>query len=254
MAVMFSGPGLVQVPMQIEFSRVSKFFGPKEAVSDASFTIPSRSIVALSGPWSAGKTTILKLAAGLYAPTSGSVLYDEVPLRKDLIKLRQQLCFLSSSPVFFPQFSLTRHLAMILRAWHRIGTACEEKVFYLLQETDLLPLYKSRVSELTHHQVYLASFIALAAIDPQVWLLDEPFSTGQDEKGTALIHRQLKGALARGRTVIFSVDENDPLPGYATHLLSVRRGYVGPLLSISATPPQSAPLPLNHFLEQLRAR
>lgn len=69
-------------------SKVTKRFGGLAAVTDVDFTIPERSIVSLIGPNGAGKTTFFNLITGLYAPSSGDLLFDGKRLsgqRPDLV-------------------------------------------------------------------------------------------------------------------------------------------------------------------------
>ncbi len=64
----------------LEVRGVSKSFRGLKAVSDASFEIPAGSINALIGPNGAGKTTIFNMIAGVYAPDSGSIVFDRLPI------------------------------------------------------------------------------------------------------------------------------------------------------------------------------
>jgi branched-chain amino acid transport system ATP-binding protein len=58
--------------------RVRKEFGGLIAVNDVDFTVPQRSIVSLIGPNGAGKTTFFNMLTGMYAPTSGRIVFDGV--------------------------------------------------------------------------------------------------------------------------------------------------------------------------------
>jgi branched-chain amino acid transport system ATP-binding protein len=60
----------------LEAANVSKVFGGLVAVSDVSFMIPPRSIVSIIGPNGAGKTTFFNMLTGLYAPTTGRIVFD----------------------------------------------------------------------------------------------------------------------------------------------------------------------------------
>jgi branched-chain amino acid transport system ATP-binding protein len=61
----------------LQVNSISKSFRGLRAVQDVSFTVPQGEIVGLIGPNGAGKTTIFNMIAGVYAPDSGSVLFQE---------------------------------------------------------------------------------------------------------------------------------------------------------------------------------
>ena len=65
----------------LKVENISKSFRGLKAVSGASFEIPAGSINALIGPNGAGKTTIFNMIAGVFAPDSGSILFDQKPIQ-----------------------------------------------------------------------------------------------------------------------------------------------------------------------------
>jgi branched-chain amino acid transport system ATP-binding protein len=64
----------------LEVGKVSKSFRGLRAVNNASFEIPEGGINGLIGPNGAGKTTIFNMIAGVYAPDSGSILFNDSPI------------------------------------------------------------------------------------------------------------------------------------------------------------------------------
>jgi branched-chain amino acid transport system ATP-binding protein len=65
----------------LEVRGISKSFRGLRAVHDASFELPEGAINALIGPNGAGKTTIFNMVAGVYAPDSGSILFNNVEIQ-----------------------------------------------------------------------------------------------------------------------------------------------------------------------------
>ncbi len=64
----------------LEARGVTKTFGGLVAVNNVDFTVPAGSIVSLIGPNGAGKTTFFNMVAGLYRPTSGTIVFDGVDI------------------------------------------------------------------------------------------------------------------------------------------------------------------------------
>ena len=73
----------------LEVRRVSKSFRGLKAVADASFEVPPGGIVALIGPNGAGKTTCFNMIAGVFAPDSGSIFFEDKEMQG---KRADQVC------------------------------------------------------------------------------------------------------------------------------------------------------------------
>src|SRR5476651_1436667 len=72
---------------QIAFSNVTLDLGGKTIIRDISLDVKPGEFLCIIGASGCGKTTALRLAAGLYQPTSGSVTFDEMPMlepRRDI--------------------------------------------------------------------------------------------------------------------------------------------------------------------------
>src|SRR5688572_27114535 len=98
--------------MKIELRAVTKSYGKSRALDRASLEINGSQIVALLGANGAGKTTLLRCLAGIAAPDSGEILYDEEPFQRDKLDLRRRLFFLPDFPVVFYEMSVLRHIGM----------------------------------------------------------------------------------------------------------------------------------------------
>ena len=57
---------------------------------------------------------------------------------------------------------------------------------------------------LSRGQLYKAALVALLAIDPELWLLDEPLASGMDPQGLAVLRTEVRKAAGRGRTILFT--------------------------------------------------
>ncbi|HEV8544582.1 MAG TPA: ATP-binding cassette domain-containing protein, partial [Verrucomicrobiae bacterium] len=98
--------------MKIELQAVSKSYGRARALDRASLDLPAGAIVAILGANGAGKTTLLRCLAGIAAPDSGAILYNEETFERDKLDLRRQLFFLPDFPVVFYERSVLRHIGM----------------------------------------------------------------------------------------------------------------------------------------------
>jgi ABC-type multidrug transport system ATPase subunit len=118
--------------------------------------------------------------------------------------LRRQLFFLPDFPVVFYEMSILRHIGMVLRVYERQEEGVEVRVLQLLKDFDLFTVAENPLNTLSRGQVYKAALVALIAVNPEVWLLDEPFASGMDPHGINTLKRYAREAVAQGRTIIYS--------------------------------------------------
>jgi ABC-type multidrug transport system ATPase subunit len=190
--------------MKIELRAVSKSYGKSRALDRASLEIGPGQIVAILGANGAGKTTLLRCLAGIAAPDAGTIVYNDEPFQRDNLELRRQLFFLPDFPVVFYEMSILRHVGMVLRVYERQEEGIEARVLQLLKDFDLFTVAENPLNTLSRGQVYKAALVALIAVNPEVWLLDEPFASGMDPHGINTLKRYAREAVAQGRTIIYS--------------------------------------------------
>jgi ABC-2 type transport system ATP-binding protein len=212
--------------MKIELREISKKYQALTALDKVSFTIEPGQIVALLGPNGAGKTTLLRCLTGIAAPTSGKVLYDGELFERNRLDLRRRFSFLPDFPFVFENWTLIQHIGMVLRLHQADGPGIEEKVIELLVELDLLALADRPFQSLSRGQRYKGALAALMAVDPEVWLLDEPFASGMDPHGISSFKRRSREAAARGRTIIYSTQILDAAERFSDRVCIVYRGTV----------------------------
>src|SRR5687767_13093754 len=117
--------------MKIELRAASKSYGRARALDRASLDIGPGQIVAILGANGAGKTTLLRCLAGIAAPDSGEILYNDQLFERDNLELRRGLFFLPDFPVVFYEMSVVRHIGMVLRVFEREEPGIEAKVLQL---------------------------------------------------------------------------------------------------------------------------
>ena len=211
--------------MKITLEKVTKAFGGMKALDGVSLDLEPGQIVALLGPNGAGKTTLLRCLAGILAPM-GTVRFDGEPFHRGLLHLRRRLFFLPDAAPIFPEMTLLRHIGMVLRLYGADGPGAEERVLSLLREFDLLPLAEARFEVLSRGQVYKGALCALLAVDPEVWMFDEPFASGMDANGMMAFKARARDAAARGRLVLYSTQILEIAESFSDKVCIIHRGGV----------------------------
>src|SRR3954469_7869677 len=164
--------------MAIEIRNINKAFGNFTALKDVSFEVPSGELVALLGPSGGGKTTMLRIIAGLETADSGSVLLEGEDARDRSAKDRA-VGFVFQHYALFRHMSVFENVAFGLRVRPRKTRPSEkeirETVMGLLHLVQLDVLSERRPSELSGGQRQRVALARALAVKPKVLLLDEPF-------------------------------------------------------------------------------
>lgn len=188
--------------MRIELERVNKKFFGSLALNGVTAKLEPGQLVSLVGANGAGKTTLLGALAGIVAP-EGQILFDGEKFHRGRMDLRRRLMFLPDQPLMFGRMSPLQHLAMCVHLYE-VDEPKPKRVVEVLQNLNLLGLATSAVGTFSRGQAYKAALAALMVLDPELWILDEPFASGMDPGGIAYFRQEAGAAAKRGRTVLYS--------------------------------------------------
>jgi ABC-type multidrug transport system ATPase subunit len=190
--------------MRIRIASLSKRYGKIDVLDGVTLDIVEGKIVGVLGPNGAGKTTLLRCLAGIVVPEKGQICYDGQVFTRDRLDLRKQLFFLPDFPLAFPDMNVLRHISMCLQLYGAAPPPRSERIVELLDKFDLLPFAEARLGTLSRGQMYKAVLCGFLAIDPPVWILDEPFASGMDPTGILQFREEARSAVNKGHTVVYS--------------------------------------------------
>ena len=146
--------------------------GETKALSDISFQVETGEFIAIVGPSGCGKSTLLSLISGLLPPEEGSILINGVPLPKSQCRIGYML----QSDQLFEWRTIIQNAALGLEIQKKMDHAAEDRLHRLLKIYGLEQFEHSRPSELSGGMRQRAALIRTLALEPELLLLDEPFS------------------------------------------------------------------------------
>ena len=161
----------------LELKNISKKFGKKEILSNFSLTIPEKQILAIVGPSGGGKTTLLRMLAGLETIDSGEIFYNGESLPLDELEKRNLLGFVFQDFQLFPHLSVMENL--ILSPIKNMGMSeadARKKAVDLLTRLGLEAHADAYPYSLSGGQKQRVALARAMMIDPEVIGYDEPTS------------------------------------------------------------------------------
>ena len=207
----------------IRAAELTKRYGRHRALASVDLELRAGSVCALLGPNGAGKSTLLGILSTLVRPSGGEVVYqaggDPLPAG---VELRAQIGILAHESLIYGELTALENLQF----WGRLYAVADldDRVARLLAAVGLDEKAQHRPARTYSRGMMQRLALARALLhDPQILLLDEPF-TGLDRLGAEALSAALTGAKAEGRLVVVVSHDLDPLGGIADHLVVLRRG------------------------------
>ena len=160
--------------MSIELRKVSKQFGGVAAVHDVSFSVNDGELVALLGPSGGGKTTVLRMIAGLEMPTDGDLFIRGVRVN-DVSVQKRNIGFVFQNYALFQNMNVFKNIAfgLKIKKWKRADIKARvAELLELLELKDFGNRYPHQLSGGQRQRIAIARALAPK---PSVLLLDEPF-------------------------------------------------------------------------------
>jgi len=233
----------------IELESVGKRFRDgTAAVVDLNLTIPSDQITVIVGPSGCGKTTTLRMINRMLEPTSGRIVWDDIPLKsKRRTTLRRQMGYVIQNGGLFPHRTVLENIGTVpgLLGWNKARTHARSAE--LLEAVGLDPELGDRYpAQLSGGQQQRVGVARALAADPLVMLMDEPFSA-VDPVVRAELHELFLG-LQRdlSKTIILITHDIDEAIKLGDRVAILR---VGGVLAQVGTPQQLLDEPADSFVE-----
>ena len=202
----------------LELNNISKNYGKVQALRNANLTL-DHGIYALLGPNGSGKTTMMKIIAGLMKPTEGSVTYRGESIANNRNYLAH-LGYMPQYPAMYPFFSVIEFLLYVAELKGLID--CTGEIDQLLARVELSDVWDRRISALSGGMKQRLSFCAAALGNPEVLILDEPTAGLDPAQRVAL--RNLISEIGAQKTVLWATHIVSDVENIANEVIFMKQG------------------------------
>jgi len=169
----------------ISIKNLSKEYKGKKVLENINLTIKKGQFVSIVGPYGSGKTTILKVIAGLINDYSGSISVNNKPPAE--LRRERKVGYAFQKATLLPWRNVLDNVALPLEI---VGKSDKASALKLLSLVGMEELASKSISELSGGMQQLVAILRSLVLEPDVLLLDEPFSS-IDEFSKDKLHEQL---------------------------------------------------------------
>lgn len=187
----------------VELKNVTKRFDQFVAVRDLSFEVRQGTIFGLLGPNGAGKTTTIRMIVNIFAPDEGDVLVMGKHVSPEL---QARIGYLPEERGLYKKMKIGEQLIFFAQLKGLSSADASVRVDQWLERLELSDWKNKKPTDLSKGMQQKVQFIASIIHDPDVMILDEPFS-GLDPVSVNLLKGVILDLKERGKTVIFSTHQ-----------------------------------------------
>lgn len=206
----------------LKISHVNRSFGSKRVLRDVSFGVGEGRLTGFVGANGAGKTTTMRIILGVLSRDSGTVTLDGHALAASD---RRRFGYMPEERGLYPKMKVAEHIVYLARLHGLNSTAANRNTMALLERLDLADRANTMVESLSLGNQQRAQIAAALVHDPDVLVLDEPFS-GLDPIAVETVQGVLKNRADAGIPVLFSSHQLDIVERLCDDLVVIANGEI----------------------------
>ncbi|HLR91905.1 MAG TPA: ABC transporter ATP-binding protein [Atopostipes sp.] len=204
----------------LEVKGLKKSFGSVKAVDDVSFSIERGQIMGLIGQNGSGKTTTFRMILKLLNPDEGSVAWMGRPFSKEFF---DHVGYLPEERGLNQKMTIEHQILYFARLRGKKANEIDPKIDEWLKEFEVVGARKDKIKSLSKGNQQKVQLICTLIHEPDLIILDEPFS-GLDPVNAGLLEDGILKAKERGASIIFSSHNMNNVEEICDNLVMLKRG------------------------------
>lgn len=207
----------------IKVEGVTKKFGEKTAVNNATFEVQPGEVFGFLGPNGAGKTTTIKMIVGLLSPDSGHITVSGIDVVENSIESKKKFAYVPDNPDIYENMTAYQYINFMANVYNiseEDRKARTEELATLFEIQDDLNDYLKGFS---HGMKQKVALIAALISDPDVLILDEPM-VGLDAKSAFNLKNLMKKRCEMGKSVFLSTHVMEVAEKICDRIAIIKKG------------------------------
>lgn len=205
--------------MGLKVSNVDKSFSGKKAVDNISFEIDKPGVFGLLGTNGAGKTTTIRMLLGIINKDKGSISWNG----KDVKRKHVNFGYMPEERGVYPKTKIFDQLMYFAELKGMRKSKAEEAIKYWLKKLEIEEYINMPAEKLSKGNQQKVQFVIAVMHDPELIVLDEPFS-GLDPVNTELLKKIILELVKMGKYIIMSSHQMISIEEFCTDILILNRG------------------------------
>nr|WP_314844428.1 ATP-binding cassette domain-containing protein [uncultured Microbacterium sp.] len=201
---------------------ITKSYGSRRVLDDISFQVSPGRLTGFVGGNGAGKTTTMRIVLGLLASDGGRVELDGTPLTS---ADRRLFGYMPEERGLYPKMKVLEQIVYLARLHGFSKADATSRATALLSELGLEERLDDTIESLSLGNQQRAQIAAALVHDPEVLILDEPFS-GLDPLAVDVVASTLQASAARGASILFSSHQLDVVERLCDDLVILAGGTI----------------------------
>jgi ABC-2 type transport system ATP-binding protein len=184
----------------LSIRHIVKQYAGHRALDDVSLEVESGQIFGLLGPNGAGKTSLIRIVNQITAPDSGEVYFDGQKLNQSHI---ERIGYLPEERGLYKKMEIGEQMIYLARLKGLSRDEANKRLKFWFKKLDMESWWKKKIEELSKGMQQKAQFVATVLHEPDLIILDEPFS-GFDPVNAEVIKDEILELNKKGATILFS--------------------------------------------------
>ncbi|SMQ82784.1 heme exporter protein A [Bacillus sp. OV166] len=207
----------------IEIKKLTKQADNKLILRGVDLSIKKGETVAILGPNGAGKSTLLKVLATLIKPTSGSVLVNNMDLKKNHIEIKKIMGYLPHSSLLYDHYTPVENIVFFGNVYGVKNV--EQRAIALVKEVGLSFFLNEPVKNFSRGMIQRIAIARAIVHEPEILLLDEPH-TGLDQGAITILNNVILSMKAKGTTTLMVTHDFKQAAEICDRIIIVKNGKI----------------------------
>ena len=218
--------------MAIEAVNLSKSFNKRSILRDITFRVQPGELLGLAGLNGAGKTTIIRMLAGVLQPERGSILVDGSNISTDKANASKKIGWVQENPVFFPESTVEGTITYFARLRGIDRASATAEIQGALDVAGISGIKKAKIRNLSMGLRKRLSIAISTLGHPKNYLFDEIFN-GIDPDGIKFLKERINGLKKEGCSILLSSHVLSEMQSFADRVMILHQGSIADIVSTS---------------------